>query len=115
MLLGDLIFRDVEPPEWAVIYIIYKDDEAIYVGTSWECHLRFKWHYFGYVKNDPDIDVAREIVSNVPYSFDWRVEFVELPEDCMAADYWIRNKEAELVRELRPKLNIHYNPDFWVQ
>jgi hypothetical protein len=114
MKLGDIVLDGENSPDSAVIYIVRDQHEILYVGRSWNVELRLAQH-LGYA-NPPSSGAFSEAARDaIPECWDWDVEFIELPQDFLdsgnknGANYWIKEKEALLIKTLHPKYNTHYN------
>jgi len=111
MKLREIVLENKNAPDWAVIYIIKDGDSLLYIGRSDKVGLRIAQHLGS---ADPPSggafsEYARE---SIPACWDWDVEFVVVPENILqqghSIDYWIKQTEAQLIRELQPKFNSHY-------
>jgi len=112
--LGKIVLEGKNAPDRAVIYIIRNGSEVLYIGKSYDAGNRLAQH-LGYADPPSGGYFDENARAAIPDCWNWDVEFVELPQDILDSgnqalvDYWIRNKEASLIREMHPKYNIHYN------
>ena len=114
MKLGAIVLEGKQAPDFSVIYIIKSEEgELLYIGQSYGVEDRLAQH-LGYA-DPPSTGYFDEFArASIPACWNWDVDFIALPNDLLNSGneplvkYWIRNKEATLIRELCPKYNIHY-------
>ena len=113
MKLGTIVLEGKQAPDKAVIYIIKNGGEILYIGKSYQTENRLAQH-LGY-SNPPSTGYFDEFArAAIPGCWEWDVDFIEISNDILDSgnealvNYWIRNKEAALIREFCPKYNIQY-------
>ena len=111
MKLGAIVLEGQRAPDKAVIYIIKNREEILYIGKSNQVENRLAQH-LGY-DNPPSTGYFDEFArAAIPSCWEWDVDFVEIPNDILDSgsqarvNYWIKDKEAMLIREFCPKYNL---------
>ncbi len=105
MKIKEIVIEGKAAPEFAVIYIIKKDGDIIYIGKSFRVENRIFDHFVnrGMVGSFSDFgEYARD---NMPLSLDWEVDFIEHPKEIKYPERWAREKEIELINIHSPKFN----------
>jgi hypothetical protein len=105
MKVREIVIEGKPAPELAVIYIIKKDGEIIYIGKSFRIEDRIFDHFMFQNLSGGPSDFAEYAKKNIPSSLEWDVEFVELPEPMKYPEKWARDKEYELIRIHKPEYN----------
>ena len=89
------------------MYKVSNRNELLCIGISWNPADRIAEHY------DTQDAFGIAIHRNLPYSWDWRVEYEYWDESCPASTAggraWMRKNEGLLIHRLNPKYNVSCN------
>lgn len=104
MELGDVLMGRLKEPKIGV-YMVKAMDEVIYVGSSETINRRIRYHH----KRD-NSSLWQAITEFLPMSLLWKVNIIPFEPE-QSVRYKMRQKEAELIRELKPHLNTYMQPE----
>lgn len=105
MKIREIVIEGKLAPELAVIYIISRDGEILYIGKSFRIEDRVFEHFMHQNMSCGPSDFSEYAKKNSPASLEWDVEFVEYPKGMKYPERWARDREYELIGSHKPKFN----------
>lgn len=105
MKIREIVLEGKPAPGLAVIYIISRLGEVLYIGKSFRIEDRIFGHFMHQNMAVGASDFSEYAKKNMPASLEWEVEFVEHPQTMKYPEKWARDKEYELIKIHKPFYN----------